>query len=87
MKRFFTFLLFTLSFFLVGCNTIAERLAVNSITNYYKAIIDGEYEAAFKELYLYDESFLDDQTALSNSDSTSYFSEKNRVIKTTKLSD
>ena len=51
MKRLlFTLLVLSLTL-LIGCNNIEEQRAENSITKYYQALVEGDYETAFQELY------------------------------------
>ncbi|QNK89118.1 hypothetical protein H7992_05175 [Sporosarcina sp. resist] len=81
MKRLlFTLLVLSLSVLLVGCNNIEEQRAENSIKQYYQALIEGNYETAFQELYLYEESYSNGQTSLSNSEAQTIYQEKIKYL-------
>ena len=52
MRRlFFTLFVLSLTLPLLGCNSIEEQRAENSIEKYYQALAKEDYETAFKELY------------------------------------
>ena len=82
MKRLlFTLLVLSLSVSLTGCNNIEEKRAENAMKNYYQALVEGDYETAFQELYLYEESFSDGQTSLSNAEAQTIYLEKIKYLK------
>lgn len=70
------FLLFILM--LTGCNYVEEKKAESIIQNYYQAIIDEDYEKAFKQLHLYDteESKLTGKATLSEQEAKAIYLEK-----------
>ncbi|TFB14143.1 hypothetical protein E3U55_14615 [Filobacillus milosensis] len=53
-KTILTIVLSTLILTLTGCKYIEEKQAEGIIEDYYQAIIDENYEKAFKQLHLYD---------------------------------
>ena len=82
MRRlFFTLFVLSLTLPLLGCNSIEEQRAENSIANYYQALAKEDYETAFKELFLYEGDFPDEQTSLSNAEAQTLYLEKINYLK------
>lgn len=82
MKRLFLTSLFvlSLSITLIGCNSIEEKKAENAIEQYYQALVKEDYEAAFKQLYLYEDDF-SEQSSLSNEEAKNLYLEKFNYLK------
>lgn len=80
-KVLFTLLVLSLSIPLISCNGIEEQRAENAIEKYYQALVKEDYETAFKELYLYEGDFPDEQTSLSNADAQTLYLEKTNYLK------
>lgn len=86
-KPYLMMLIFALSMMLTGCNSIEERRAEGIIKDYYQAIIDEDYEKAFKQLRLYDydartgEGHYTKGTTLSRKEAKALYLEKINILK------
>lgn len=86
-KPILIMLIFIFSLVLTGCNFREEKKAEGIIKNYYEAIIDGDYEKAFEQLYLYDydsnteDSKLAKGTTLSEEKAKAFYLKKIDVLK------
>lgn len=82
MRRLFsTLFVLSLTLLLLGCNSIEEQQAEDLIENYYESLAKEDYETAFKELFLYEEDFPDEQTSLSNAEAQTLYLEKINYLK------
>lgn len=77
-KILFVFLIIILV--LTGCTNLEEKKAEKSINKYYKALIDQDYDKAFKELYLYDEDFSEGKTSTSDKEAKKTFQNKIKYL-------
>lgn len=84
MKKIILFLsIAIINLFLIGCYSPERK--VKSVTNdYYKALVNENYEKAFETVYLYD--FLEDKhptdgTTLSEKEARAFYFEKINVLK------
>lgn len=78
-KSILMILFFTLSLMLTGCNVMEEQKAKGVAEKYYNALIDEDYEEAFKQLYLYDyteESHPTDGTTLDEVEARKFYLQK-----------
>ncbi len=83
-KTILIILIFTLSLILLGCNLIEEQKAKSITKNYYTALIDEDYEKAFKQLYLYDyrdDKHPTDGTILSEEEAKDFYMQKIKYLK------
>ncbi|MEI2364608.1 hypothetical protein [Niallia circulans] len=84
-KPILIILVFTLSLILIGCNFMEEQKAKSIAENYYKALINEDYEEAFEQLYLYDyteDRHPTDGTTLSEEEARKFYLQKvNYLIK------
>ena len=88
MKKLFGAVrIFTLSLILTGCNFIEEQKAEDIIKDYYQAVIEEDYEKAFKQLHLYDydteteDSKLVEGTTLSDEEAKAFYLKKTDFLK------
>ena len=80
-KLLFTLFVLSLSISLLGCNNVEEKRAENAMEKYYQALVEGDYETAFKELYLYEESFSNGQISLTNAEAQTIYLKKTKYLK------
>ena len=86
-KQFLIVMIFFFSFMITGCNVIEEWKAERIIKEYYQAIIDENYDKAFKQLQLYDYNskteigHFTEGTTLSNKEAKAFYLKKIHVLK------
>lgn len=83
MKRFLVILVVVLSvsIALIGCSNLEEQRAENAIKKYYEALMEEDYEAAVKQVYLYEEDFLNTQTSISTKEAKAIYLKKMNHLK------
>lgn len=75
MKKILFAILLILVAGLAGCNSFEEKKAEKAITTYYDALIEGDHDTAFKNLFLY-ENGITTPTDLSRSEAESVYEQK-----------
>ena len=75
MKKFLFAGLLLIVASLAGCQSIEEKKAEKAIHTYYDALLEDDYDTAFKGLFLYDKG-ITTPTALTRSETKTVFEQK-----------
>ena len=71
--------------YLSSTNTLAEYRLKNMAENYYTAMMEGRYEDAFEQLYMYDEHYTDGHTRLAKQEAREQFLQKAAALEEKKI--